>query len=429
MKTNKWSLTQVGLSFSIILLFCNSVQAETTNCTPITSLPYTITTQGVYCFTGHLATTLATGNIITIMTNNVILDLNGFKLGGQGAGLGTQATGIYASQRQNITIKNGTVRGFFKAIVLSDSSPYTLSQGHLIEDIRADMNTYEGMEVSGRGVVVRNNNVVDTGGSTAGFVNAYGIVVQGPGAKVMGNNVFETAETGGGSSVGVKVNEGPGSVVEENRIGNEAMGSGTSTGVEVNSSSDVVVVNNRIAKVKIGVSYVGGSTGGYRDNILLGVTTPYNGGTEIVNGSCGHACPPGQVCAGGSCVLSCQSGLTNCSDVCRDLQTDRSNCGNCSQTCLSGYICVAGSCLLSCQSGLTSCGGVCRNLQYDSSNCGTCGTVCTSQRICSGGACVCPTGLTSCSGSCVDTHYHSQNCGGCGVVCPVGKACLNSVCQ
>jgi hypothetical protein len=260
--------------------------AETTNCTPITSLPYIINTQGVYCFTGHLATTLATGNIITINTNNVILDLNGFKLGGQGAGLGTQAVGIYAYQRQNITIRNGTVRGFLKAIVLSDISPFTTSQGHLIEDIRADMNTYEGMEVSGRGVVVRNNHVVDTGGSTAGYVNAYGIVVQGPGAKVMGNNVFETVESGSGaSSIGVRVYSGTGSVVEENRIGNEMIGSGTSTGVEVNSSPDVVVVNNRIAKVTTGVNFVGGSTGSYRDNILRGVTTPYIGGTEIARGT------------------------------------------------------------------------------------------------------------------------------------------------
>jgi hypothetical protein len=288
MEKKKWFLTQVGLCFYVILLFCNSVQAETTNCTPITTsmLPYTINTQGIYCLTGNLETNMTTGAAITVATNNVVIDLNGFKVGGLWAGPSTQAIGIYANQRQNITIRNGTVRGFLKAIVLNDISPYTTSQAHLIEDIRADMNTYEGLEVSGRGNLVRNNNVVDTGGSTAaGYVNAYGIIVQGSGAKVMGNNVFETAETGGGaSSVGVKVNEGPGSVVEDNRIGNQVMGVGTSTGVEINGSTDVMAVNNRIAKVTIGVNYVG-STGSYRDNILRGVTTPYIGGTEIARGS------------------------------------------------------------------------------------------------------------------------------------------------
>ena len=239
---NRYFGAQIVFTFFLFALFSNSAQAETVNCTAITTLPYIISTQGVYCLTGHLSTGITTGSAITIDTNNVVLDLNGFKIGGQSAGLGTTATGIYAYQRQNITIKNGTVRGFFKAIVLSDSSPYTTSQGHLIEDIRADMNTYEGMEVSGRGVVVRNNHVVDTGGSTAaGYVNAYGIVVQGPGTKVMGNNVFETAEDAGANSAGVRVNGGPGSVVEENRIGNEAMG----------RSTEINIINHQNIRNKI----------------------------------------------------------------------------------------------------------------------------------------------------------------------------------
>jgi parallel beta-helix repeat protein len=286
--TRKRYLSVVVLLILMVLaIVLEPAGAETTNCTPITTsmLPYTINTQGIYCFTGHLSTNIASGKAITIATNNVVIDLNGYKLGGQSAGPGTQAIGIYANQRQNITVRNGTVRGFLKAIVLNDSSPYTTSQGHLIEDIRADMNTHTGIEVSGRGVVVRNNHVVDTG-PNAPPGNAYGVVVQGPGAKVLGNNIFETVETGStGNSVGVKVNEGPGSVIEDNRIGNETMGSGTSTGVEVNGSTDVVVVNNRIAKMTIGVNYVGASTGSYRDNLLTGVTKSYIGGTEITRGS------------------------------------------------------------------------------------------------------------------------------------------------
>src|SRR6266446_3169384 len=87
-------------------------QAETINCTPITSVPTTITVQGIYCFTQHLNTAITTGNAIDIQTNNVVLDLNGWKLGGLAAGPDTGATGIRANDRQNITIKNGTVRGF-----------------------------------------------------------------------------------------------------------------------------------------------------------------------------------------------------------------------------------------------------------------------------------------------------------------------------
>src|SRR5450759_1739926 len=164
------------------------VHAETVNCTAITTLPYTITTQGVYCLTGHLSTAIPSSNAIDIANNNVVLDLSGFKIGGLSAGLGTTAVGIYANQRQNITIKNGTVRGFWYGIYLSDTSLYTTSQGHVIEDIRADQNTTIGMVIMGNGNIIRNNQVVATGGTTAyGAVNAslYGIMAYGPGTRVL----------------------------------------------------------------------------------------------------------------------------------------------------------------------------------------------------------------------------------------------------
>jgi len=117
------------------------VQAETIDCTAITSLPYTITTQGIYCFAGNLSTSMAMGNAINIQANNVTLDLNGYKLGGLAAGDGTQAYGIYAYQRKNITIKNGIVRGFYIGISLEDTSLLTTSSGHVVAGILADQNT------------------------------------------------------------------------------------------------------------------------------------------------------------------------------------------------------------------------------------------------------------------------------------------------
>src|SRR6266571_814513 len=102
-----------SLLVTLALMFgAAPARAETVNCTAITSLPAVITVQGIYCFTGDLATGITSGNAIDIQTNNVVLDLNGFKLGGLAAGPGTQASGIHAFDRQNLTIKNGTVRGF-----------------------------------------------------------------------------------------------------------------------------------------------------------------------------------------------------------------------------------------------------------------------------------------------------------------------------
>src|SRR5262245_57591291 len=115
----------------VMIVVSGPAHAETVNCTPITSLPAVINVQGIHCLTGNLDTAITSGSAITINANNVVLDLNGFKLGGLGGGTATQAVGISGVQRQNITIKNGTIRGFHTAIELAGAN----SQGHVIEDI------------------------------------------------------------------------------------------------------------------------------------------------------------------------------------------------------------------------------------------------------------------------------------------------------
>ena len=146
----------------VLVLGAGLARAETVGCTPITALPAVITTQGIYCFTGHLSTNIMAGFAIDIQTSNVVLDLNAFKLGGLAGGPATQAIGIHALNRQNITIKNGTVRGFLRGIQLETSGT---SQGHVVDGIRADQNTAVGIEVAGAGNIVRNNQVVATAAS------------------------------------------------------------------------------------------------------------------------------------------------------------------------------------------------------------------------------------------------------------------------
>src|SRR5262245_41245669 len=158
-----------------------AARAETTQCTPVTSLPAVITVQGVYCLTGDLSISITSGIAIEIAANNVVLDLNGHKIGGLGAGLGTTVLGIVAYSRQNVTIKNGSLRGFLVGIYLYDSFFYTTSQGHVIEDIRADQNTFVGFWTMGRGLIIRNNLVVATGGTTSRGpeADAYAMVLSG----------------------------------------------------------------------------------------------------------------------------------------------------------------------------------------------------------------------------------------------------------
>jgi hypothetical protein len=243
------------LTFAFIfaaLTLTAPAQAETVHCTAITVLPAVITVQGIYCFTADLTTAMTSGFAIDIQTNNVVLDLNGFKLGGLAAGPGTVAIGIRATNRQNITIKNGTIRGFWYGIYLDDAGA---SQGHVVEDIRADQNTAVGIAVGGAGTIIRNNQVVATGGTTTGgaSASAFGIAVIGTGPRVLNNDVIKTVKQGSGAACGIQI---------------QATGS--------------LVVNNRITVADQGIDFTSG-TGKYRDNLTFGVGTPFTLGLDAGN--------------------------------------------------------------------------------------------------------------------------------------------------
>jgi len=272
------------LNLSILLLAAPIAWAETINCTAITSLPTVITTQGIYCFTGNLATSMGTGRAIEIQTNNVVIDLNGWKLGNQAAGTSTQTYGIYAWQRKNITIRNGTIRGFYYGIWLDGSSPFTTSQGHLIEDIRADMNTYIGIRVAGRGSIVYRSQVVDTGGSTVtGF--ARGISLDGAGVRAINNDISGTAATGADNAYGLYLLLANDAVAEGNRIDDVSSSTGDTYGIFIESSNSVVARENSIISADYGIDYDivgGGSDGTYMDNLTSNIATQnFSGGTAV----------------------------------------------------------------------------------------------------------------------------------------------------
>lgn len=269
------------VSVLLIVIPSSKSIAETTNCTVIGMLPYTITAQGVYCFKKHLATNMTEGNAIEINTNNVVIDLNGYKLGGLAAGDSTRAYGIYAHQRKNITLKNGTIRGFSNAIRLTDSYPYTTSEGHVIEDIRADKNTWIALHIQGRGNIVRNNIIVDTGGSTNSN-SPLGIWIEGPGNRIFNNEIVDTVTTAvGGYPTGMFVG-GDGCIAEQNNISNSNVhDSIASSGIHFANYDDFLAIGNNILGYRNGINMLGSAK--YRDNTTSNVTSAYSGGTDIGN--------------------------------------------------------------------------------------------------------------------------------------------------
>ena len=148
--------------------------SEPANCRPIPApLPAVITDEGVYCLTGNLGTSMRQGIAVWIKADNVVLDLNGFILEGFTDRATTTATGVFAGGQQNITIRNGTIRGFNYGISM------VVSNG-TVEGIRADRNTFVGIGVTGAGTVIRNNQVVATGGTTVLTFGPFGITASGP---------------------------------------------------------------------------------------------------------------------------------------------------------------------------------------------------------------------------------------------------------
>lgn len=250
MRTRHVVLGSALLSLSLGLVA--SGRAETTQCTVIAAVPVTIATSGIYCLNSDLDFAPALGTAIRINASNVVLDLNDHTLRGLG-GSATTAYGVVAYQRQNVTVKNGTVRGFYYGIQLADPAPYT-AEGYVVEDIRAELNTTTGIYLSGHAAIVRRSQVVATGGSTL-TASARGITLCSSGSRAIDNDVVTVTKQGAGVSYGIYF---------------------------CASTADAIALGNRITEADQGI-YMAFSTVKYRDNLTTGVAIPYVVGTDAGN--------------------------------------------------------------------------------------------------------------------------------------------------
>jgi len=253
------SLAVLPLLASAALLAPPPAHAETyqTCAGFIDSVPAVINTQGVWCLRKDLSTAMATGNAITINTNNVTIDCNDFKLGGLAAGDATATTGILASNRQNTTVRNCNVRGFLVGVSLQGNTA-----GNRVEDNRLDDNLWMGIAVAGDQNLVQRNSVFSTGGAQtfnmginadadiidntvsdvftanpAAFV--IGIAANGPGNTVVGNRVRNLASTLAHAAINVA---SPGMVLERNRI--DAEFDTTGDAVRITGTGEATCIGN-----------------------------------------------------------------------------------------------------------------------------------------------------------------------------------------
>jgi hypothetical protein len=275
-----------AMTMGVVALAASAdAQLRAVPCRPaVTYVPFTIATPGVYCLVHNLALSASSGTAITITTDNVVLDLRGYTLDGSAAGAGTEAIGIASTGPSNVTVMNGTVRGFHTAIRLTATPGNT--RGNIVQGIRAEGNTVAGISAGGIGAVIRDNLVVDTGGSTIvmpSIPRATGIsAFLAPGGVIRNNDVVDTATNAMGSfDYGISAANSDGIVIEGNRVRNPNPSPAYSFGIIVPFSQNVQVVDNRIAGAETGVEYSSGATGKYRDNLTDGVAFPFSGtGTD-----------------------------------------------------------------------------------------------------------------------------------------------------
>jgi len=144
---------------------------------PISSLPYTISAPGSYYLTGDL-TTPVWG--IVIEANDVTIDLMGYSLIGSRV---ESTRGIFMEGRNNVEIRNGTVRNFGHTGIWEAS----LGKGHRVIGVRAVSNGGSGIHLIGSGHLVKDCTAVDNGSDTQWD---YGICV-GEGCTVTGNTAYD----------------------------------------------------------------------------------------------------------------------------------------------------------------------------------------------------------------------------------------------
>lgn len=265
-------------------------------CTPVTTAPTVITASGQYCLTSDLLLSDARGTAIDIEADNVTLDLQGYEIRGPhygGVVTIAESIAVRASDRRNITIRNGRISGFGAGVVLQSNSSL-LTYGHLIEKLHIDGNAGQGIALSVGGTVVRDNRItrlngyLQAGVASMAVKGIYASNVWGSesGNQIINNSITQFNGKPGNPSGGIVLDRSPGTLVEGNYIQAAPNTSDATTfwAVKVWSSPNVTILNNRIQHVYNGIAYIPGGYGApgkYSGNITEDVQIPYSGGTPV----------------------------------------------------------------------------------------------------------------------------------------------------
>ncbi len=197
----------------------------------VTTVPFTILTPGHYCVIRNLNFAASEGAAITIRSNSVLLDLNGFVLDGSAAGEATAAWGIFVESQRDVTIMNGVVRGFQTGINVATTDT---GRDFTVDGMRVESSTEVGIYVKSspssgaKGIVIRNNVVTATGRSTIDSP-IFGIALFGSG-RITNNDVMDTTGAPNITAPMGILMEGGVIIASDNRVSNALWGFRCGTG-------------------------------------------------------------------------------------------------------------------------------------------------------------------------------------------------------
>ena len=106
--------------------------------------PVTLSDPGSYRLTSGLTATAGFGGIV-VTADNVTLDLNGFSVISPGGG--NFSDGISLGSRQNVEIRNGTIRGFARAGIFTNNSTHYIR----VIGVHAIGNAINAIDLQGNG--------------------------------------------------------------------------------------------------------------------------------------------------------------------------------------------------------------------------------------------------------------------------------------
>ena len=214
--------------------------------TPISSLPYTITSPGYYYVTRPLTGT-ASQNGVTILTSNVTLDLGGFTVGGGPS----PGNGIDVGAFRNVVIRNGAVRGWQVGISAE------LAGNSRVDHMQVSSNNLDGIRL-GPGSEINNCNASLNGGS-----------------GIVGHNIVVRMCTTTENAAGIDV--GGTALVEDNRVSGN-----TGHGIGLYGDNDTVRNNELSGNAGTDIFVISGSGHVLRDNVYCTIVN-FATNTSITN--------------------------------------------------------------------------------------------------------------------------------------------------